>query len=115
VGQIQIQIQFSGAGDNYWLSDFSNSHTSGGMSTTQHERTVFPPDDLADLARFARSLVGLERSEKARLVGPGGSQIEVPDELYDVLRDVVAALSQGMAISIAPLNTMLTTQEAADR
>jgi excisionase family DNA binding protein len=34
--------------------------------------------------------------------------------LYGVLRDVVAALSEGMAISIAPHNTMLTTQEAAD-
>jgi excisionase family DNA binding protein len=30
------------------------------------------------------------------------------------LRDVVSALSQGMAISIAPHNTLLTTQEAAD-
>jgi excisionase family DNA binding protein len=35
-------------------------------------------------------------------------------ELYELLRDVVGALSQGMAISIAPHNTMLTTQEAAD-
>lgn len=31
-----------------------------------------------------------------------------------MLRDVVRALSQGLAISIAPHNTMLTTQEAAD-
>jgi excisionase family DNA binding protein len=84
------------------------------MATTVHERTVLPPDDLADLARFARGLVDLGSSGKARLIGPDGSQIEIPDELYAVLRDVVAALSQGMAISIAPLNTMLTTQEAAD-
>jgi excisionase family DNA binding protein len=41
-------------------------------------------------------------------------QIDIPDELYGVLRDVVTALSQGLAISIAPHNTMLTTQEAAD-
>jgi excisionase family DNA binding protein len=38
----------------------------------------------------------------------------IPAELYELLRDVVGALSQGMAISIAPHNTMLTTQEAAD-
>lgn len=31
-----------------------------------------------------------------------------------MLRDVVSALSQGMAISLAPHNTLLTTQEAAD-
>jgi excisionase family DNA binding protein len=48
------------------------------------------------------------------LVGPDGSEIEIPDELFGVLRDVVDALSQGLAISIAPHNTMLTTQEAAD-
>jgi excisionase family DNA binding protein len=47
-------------------------------------------------------------------VGPDGSHVEIPDELYGVLRDVVAALTQGLAVSIAPHNTMLTTQEAAD-
>jgi len=51
---------------------------------------------------------------RARLVAPDGSEIEVPDELYEVLRDVVEALSHGLAITIAPHNTMLTTQEAAD-
>ncbi|HEY2792896.1 MAG TPA: helix-turn-helix domain-containing protein, partial [Micromonosporaceae bacterium] len=45
---------------------------------------------------------------------PDGTQIDIPEELYGVLRDVVAALSEGMAISIAPHNTTLTTQEAAD-
>ncbi|WP_322748898.1 MULTISPECIES: helix-turn-helix domain-containing protein [unclassified Frankia] len=47
-------------------------------------------------------------------MGRDGSQIEIPDELYGVLGDVVAALAQGLAVSIAPHNTMLTTQEAAD-
>jgi excisionase family DNA binding protein len=47
-------------------------------------------------------------------VGPDGSQIDIPDELYGVLCDVVEALSEGLAITIAPHNTMLTTQEAAD-
>jgi excisionase family DNA binding protein len=41
-------------------------------------------------------------------------EIAVPEELYGVLSDVVEALSQGLAITIAPHNTMLTTQEAAD-
>lgn len=47
-------------------------------------------------------------------MGPDGSEIEVPDELYEALCGVVEALSQGLAVSIAPHNTMLTTQEAAD-
>lgn len=37
----------------------------------------------------------------------------MPDELYDVLRDVIGALAKGMAITVAPTNTTLTTGEAA--
>ncbi len=84
------------------------------MPSTLRERTVLPPDDPAGLARFARGLTDVQAPARAKLVGPDGTQIDIPDELYGVLRDVVSALSQGMAISIAPHNTMLTTQEAAD-
>src|SRR5262250_51830 len=84
------------------------------MANAVRERTVLPPEDSSDLARFARRLASLKEPARARLVGPDGSQIDIPDELYEVLRDVVTALSHGLAISIAPHNTMLTTQEAAD-
>ncbi|MFG1605137.1 helix-turn-helix domain-containing protein [Actinoplanes sp. NPDC049265] len=84
------------------------------MPPTLRERTVLPPQDPADLVRFARGLSDAEPAARAKLIGPDGSQIDIPDDLYAVLRDVVSALSQGMAISIAPHNTMLTTQEAAD-
>lgn len=84
------------------------------MSNTLRERTVLPPDDPAELARLARGLVDVKAPARAKLVGPDGTQIDIPEDLYGVLRDVVNALSQGMAISIAPHNTMLTTQEAAD-
>lgn len=84
------------------------------MPSTLRERTVLPPSDPTDLARFAQGLIEVKAPARARLVGPDGSQIEIPEDLYGVLRDVVSALSQGLAISIAPHNTMLTTQEAAD-
>jgi excisionase family DNA binding protein len=84
------------------------------MPSTLHERTVLPPDDPTGLTRFARGLAGMGAPSRAFLVGPDGTRIEVPDELYAVLRDVVEALAQGLAITIAPHNTMLTTQEAAD-
>lgn len=83
------------------------------MATTLHERTVLPPDDRSELTRLARDLTAAGRA-RARLIGPDGSEIALPEELYSVLRDVVEALSQGLAISIAPHNTLLTTQEAAD-
>jgi excisionase family DNA binding protein len=81
--------------------------------TTLRERTVLPPEELSDLTEVARMLAEAVPA-RARLVAPDGTQIEVPAELYEVLRDVVAALSDGLAITIAPHNTMLTTQEAAD-
>ena len=84
------------------------------MSSTLRERTVLPPENPADLVRFARGMADAEAPERAKLVGPDGSQLDIPAELYELLRDVVGALSQGMAVSIAPHNTMLTTQEAAD-
>ncbi|OLT28189.1 excisionase [Nocardiopsis sp. CNR-923] len=83
------------------------------MATALRERTILPPDDRSALTALARGLTN-EQCPQARLVGPDGSEMELPKELYAVLRDVVAVLSQGMAISIAPHNTMLTTQEAAD-
>lgn len=86
----------------------------GPVSNVLRERTVLPPEDPARLTRFAEGLAGVQAPSRACLVGPDGSRIEVPDELYAVLRDVVEALSEGLAITIAPHNTMLTTQEAAD-
>jgi excisionase family DNA binding protein len=84
------------------------------MSMTLRERTLLPPDDPGDLSRFARGLESVAEPARAQLVGPDGSEIDIPAELYALLRDVVDALSEGLAISIAPHNTMLTTQEAAD-
>ena len=84
------------------------------MTSTLRERTVLPPDDPSDMVRLARGLARVTAPAQARLVGPDGSQNDIPAELYGVLRDVVAALSEGLAITIAPHNTMLTTQEAAD-
>jgi excisionase family DNA binding protein len=94
--------------------DFFGYRYAGVMPSALRERTVLPPEDPADLNRLAQGLVDAGAAGRAKLVGPDGSQIDIPEELYSVLRDVVSALSQGLAISIAPHNTMLTTQEAAD-
>ena len=48
------------------------------------------------------------------MVGPQGETIPVPEEAFEVLVQVVEAMRQGMAIHVAPLNTQLTTQEAAE-
>lgn len=49
----------------------------------------------------------------AVLTGPDGTRLELPGEIFEVLRDVVAALAQGLAITVAPHQTVLSTSEAA--
>lgn len=82
------------------------------MPTAVAERTVLPPeeslDDLVDLVRR------ITADQHAELVGPDGSRLQLPTPVYDVLRDVVLAMSRGQAVTIAPHNQRLTTQEAAD-
>jgi excisionase family DNA binding protein len=48
------------------------------------------------------------------LVAADGEVLELPDAILDALRQVAAALSSGLGVTVAPLSTMLTTQEAAD-
>lgn len=50
----------------------------------------------------------------SRLVGPDGEAIELPQAVYEVLTQVVEAMSQGLAVAVLPLHLELTTQEAAD-
>lgn len=75
------------------------------------ERTVLPAEPAQ---RMTDLLVALQTHGRPALVAADGTRIELPEELYEVLNDVVAALSQGLAITIAPQHTVLTTSQAAD-
>lgn len=48
------------------------------------------------------------------LVAPGGERIEISESMLQVLRQVAESLSSGMGVTVAPLNALLTNQEAAD-
>lgn len=84
----------------------------------QESHTLLPP--TPDTSRQYKELSKLlaaapqKPSKRARLVSPEGEEIELPDELFGVLREVVQALSSGQGISIAPHTAQLSTQEAAD-
>ena len=64
---------------------------------------------MLDLSRFLDQV-----TEQAALVGPDGQTVGLPTEVYHVLSDIVHAMSQGRAITVTPLDQLLTTQEAAD-
>jgi excisionase family DNA binding protein len=84
------------------------------------QRTVLPPEPGTSEQRRLQEVFTALRPEAtptahARLVGPNGDEIELPDELYAVIRTAAHALLAGRGVSIAPLTALLSTQEAADR
>jgi excisionase family DNA binding protein len=53
-------------------------------------------------------------SAQPKLIGSNGEEILIPESVYSILRQVVHAMASGQAISLAPHNSEVTTQEAAD-
>jgi excisionase family DNA binding protein len=87
------------------------------MNTTAAPRrkgTFLPPaptdfDALLDLSRFLE-----HHTEPAILLGPDGEQIPLPLEVYETLTQIVDAMKHHRAVTVAPIDQKLTTQEAAD-
>ncbi len=82
------------------------------MTATMDERTVLPPARPERLSQVL-GLLGREEGSRAALVAPDGTRLELPAELFEVLHEIVQALSCGLAVTIAPHHTVLTTSEAA--
>lgn len=74
---------------------------------------MLPPESPESLSAWVAAL-SRSTGETAVLIGPDGSRLPLPVEVFEVLRDVVTALSQGLAITVAPQHTVLTTSEAAN-
>lgn len=48
------------------------------------------------------------------LIGPDGTQIEIPDSAFEALKAVVRGMAAGKTITVIPSNRQLTTQQAAE-
>lgn len=81
-------------------------------------RTYLPDQgqeaEIVDFVAALERLGGQAPRRRPAIVSSDGSQHEIPEAMVDVLRQVAQALSAGMGVNVAPLNAMLTTQEAAD-
>ncbi|STC68532.1 helix-turn-helix domain-containing protein [Corynebacterium pilosum] len=78
------------------------------------EAVILPPDSddmeqLHELAGILESACG-----DAVLIGPDGHETAIPEQVSKVLVGVVDAMAHGRAITLTPIDTKLTTQEAAD-
>jgi excisionase family DNA binding protein len=88
-------------------------------AATLRQETYLPDDgQVAQIYDFLRAHEDAGRGRpEARyfLAGsPPDDRVELPVEVYRVLRQVVEALQQGLAVTVAPLTQTLTTQQAAD-
>ena len=82
------------------------------MTTAVESKTYLPDEEVA--GRFA-DIVNAASSQEAtpRLV-VGDKAVELTPGMADVLVRVAQAMQQGLAVTVAPQTTRLTTQEAAD-
>jgi excisionase family DNA binding protein len=81
------------------------------QSSSLREPIYAEREQAAAVQAFGKALHAIKQ---ARLVGPEGQEIPLPDPLYRVLEQVVPLLAADMAVSIVPVGHLLTTQEAAD-
>ncbi len=83
------------------------------MATQATESTtLLPPADMEAMLDLSRFLARV--TAPAALLGPDGQTVPLPMEAYQVLVKVVESMQAGKAITVAPLDQRLTTQEAAD-
>jgi excisionase family DNA binding protein len=82
------------------------------MATSAQPGVVFPPQNLTALLDLGRFLE--HHTEPGLLLGPDGEQVPLPEEVYRVMVEVVAAMREGKVITLVPRTQRLTTQEAAD-
>lgn len=81
------------------------------------DETYLPSEDAAEIIDFLTALRDRGRQEaepRARLTGPDGRTVELPEPMFDVLAQVAAAMKAGLAVTVAPHHLLLSTQEAAD-
>jgi len=78
----------------------------------RNRNTVLPPADLEQMLDLSRFLEHLP--SPAVLLGPDGQQVPLPEEAFEILQKVVDAMRVGKAITVAPVDQLLTTQEAAN-
>ncbi len=91
------------------------------MTAVPISQETYLPDADNDVARVYDFLAAYEEAGRDTpepryfLAGSTpGEQVELPHETYRVLRQVIEAMHQGLAVTVAPQSQTLTTQQAAD-
>jgi len=82
------------------------------------QETYLPDDEVARVYDFIEAHESKRRESvppRYFLSGSGeDDRVELPVEIYRILHQVVEALQRGLAVTVVPKATTLTTQDAAD-
>jgi excisionase family DNA binding protein len=85
------------------------------------KQETYLPDGDGQMAEVHDFLQAHEQAGRGRPVpqyflsgSAPGDRVELPVEMYRLLRQVVGALQQGFAVSVVPVTRTLTTQQAAE-
>ncbi|MGA2328583.1 MAG: excisionase family DNA-binding protein [Bryobacteraceae bacterium] len=76
--------------------------------------TSAPVSILETQTAQVRDLRRLIQRGEARLVGPDGREIAIPEPVHELLLMILKDLQAGKAISVVPEHQQLTTQRAAN-
>lgn len=83
------------------------------MTMTTESKTYLPEEDVA--GRFAELVTALEASpDTTPQLTVNGQSIELTSGMAAALLQVADAMRRGLAVTVAPQDQRLTTQEAAD-
>jgi excisionase family DNA binding protein len=81
------------------------------MATKTSSVHPYQESEAAEIQELYRLLM-LEKAPA--LIGPDHESIPIPESIYKVLVQVLGYMSQGKAVSVAPVMQELTTQHAAN-
>jgi excisionase family DNA binding protein len=79
----------------------------------KERETLYAPDQEAQNLKELDEILAKEEGV-AQLVAPSGEVRELPHSVYEILRDIVHYISQGVAVELMPMHSQLTTQQAAE-
>ncbi len=82
------------------------------MTVSERELITTNENEQPAIRRIEQVLA--QQQSTPKLVGPDGTEIELPFSVFQILKQVIYHLLRGRAVSIVPINKELTTQEAAD-
>lgn len=91
------------------------------LMATPQEQNMFLPEHTAEVAKVhdfleAHAAAGRSKPEPQYFLAGASAndRVELPAEMFQLLRNVVVAMNRGEAVSIAPYSLRLSTQQAAE-